>query len=98
MHRTLGSLGPLCLLSECYIKSYELHLLSNYGYERFALEVTKVSYLPRENSQETEENDDSKLENILHGVHLVVFIGVFVHQLSRAVGQELVLLDDDVPH
>ena len=75
-----------------------LHLLSNYGYERFALEVTKVSYLPRESSQETEENDDSKLENILHGVHLVVFIGVFVHQLSRAVGQELVLLDDDVPH
>ena len=29
-------------------------------------------------------------------VHLIVFISVFVYKLSRAVGEQLVLLDDNI--
>ena len=52
--------------------------------------------LPGQHSQQTEEYHDSKLENILDLVHLIVFIGAFVDKLCGAVGKQFVLLDDNI--
>ena len=53
--------------------------------------------MPWQNAQKAEEDHDSKLKDVLDPVHLVILVGVLGNQLGGAVGQELVLLDDDVP-
>ena len=48
--------------------------------------------LPGQDSLQTEEDDDAKLEDVLDAVYLVPLVCMFGHQFGRAVGQQLVLL------
>ena len=67
------------------------------GTKLLEVRICSVCLLPRQHAQKTEEDHNPKLKDILDPVHLVILVGVLSHQLRRAVGQELVLLDDDVP-
>ena len=66
------------------------------GAELLKVRISSVSFLPGQHSQQTEEHHDTKLEDILDSVHLIVLIGVFGHQFRGAVGKQFILLDDNV--
>merc|ERR1719222_665625 len=58
--------------------------------------VGQVGFLPRQDSLKTIEDNDSKLEDILHTVNLIIFICMASHKFCGAVRKQLILFYHNV--